>query len=106
MSLYVPAQAQAYVNHGRWIADCPQMCGGALELKPKETQFACRECKWIGVVDWPHDADEIMEVLQERPIPKTRNWFPRGHYLAVRTNTPHGQSVADLIQETKDREVR
>jgi hypothetical protein len=104
--LITPAQARAYVNHGRWIADCPRDCGSAAELQPKATSYACVECKWIGSVEWPDNADEIMAALQERAVPRTRNWFPSGHELALRSNNPHGQSVKELMEETEENEVR
>jgi hypothetical protein len=103
--LYTPAQARAYVNHGRWIADCPCECGSALSLEPRQSSYHCPECKWIGVVDWPDNADDIMEALEQRRIPRTRNWFPDGHVLAVRSNTPHGQTVKQLIEETEENEA-
>lgn len=104
--LLTPAEARAYVNHGRWLADCPRDCGGALQLDPKQTNFHCRECKWIGGIEWPDNADEIMEALEERVVPKTRNWFPSGHTLALRSSTPHGQTVKQLMEETEENEVR
>jgi hypothetical protein len=104
--LITPAQARAYVNHGRWIADCPRDCGFASELQPKQSGYVCSECKWIGEVEWPDDADGIWEALQERAVPRTRNWFPSSHPLALKSNSPHGQSVKELMQETEENEVR
>jgi hypothetical protein len=104
--LLTPAQARAYVNHGRWIAECPRNCGGALSLTPRQTSYHCDECKWIGGVEWPDNADEIMEALEQRVVPRTRNWFPRDHDLAIRSNAPHGQTVKQLIEETEQNEVQ
>ena len=50
-------------------------------------------------MEWPPDADAIWEVLAVRPVPHTRNWFPSGHKLALRSGAVHGQTVADLIAE-------
>jgi hypothetical protein len=102
--LYTPAQARAYVNHGRWIADCPVECGSALSLDPKQVTYHCPECKWMGQIEWPDNADEIWETLQERRIPRTRNWFPSGHVLALRSGSPHGQTVKELLEETAENE--
>lgn len=103
--LLTPAKARAYVNHGRWIADCPCECGSALSLEPKQTAYHCPECEWIGQVEWPDNADEIWEVLQERHVPRTRNWFPDNHFIALRTGSPHGQTVKELMQETAENEA-
>lgn len=104
MPLIKPAQARAYVNHGRWIAECPNQCGSARKLEPNEVSFMCSECHVICGIEWPGDADEIWEALQERQFPRTKNWFPSGHDLALRAGLPHGQTPADLRQEQKDHE--
>lgn len=94
--------ALAHVNAGRWIALCPrEYCGNAERLKPGQTTFHCSNCHLIAPVDWPADAEDIEDALSVRPVPQTRNWYPRGHPLAVRSNTPHGESVADLLAENE-----
>ncbi len=95
--------ARAYVNHSKWIADCGRpYCNGAERLEPRQAQIHCANCHWEAPVQWPPDADAIWQVLQERPVPHTRNWFPSGHELALRSGCPHGQSVADLIAENAE----
>ena len=95
--------ARAYVNYGRWVADCEQpYCNGAERLEPRQAQIHCTNCHWEAPVEWPADADAIWEVLAVRPVPGTRNWFPSGHELALRPGTPHGQTVADLIAENHE----
>lgn len=108
MSL-ITNRALAYVNFGRWIADCPTECGGALALNPGETSFFCAPpggCGFMAEVEWPGNADEIWNVLNERQAPKNRNWFPLGHSLALRAGCPSGQTVAQLREEAADREER
>lgn len=102
--LITPAQARAYVNHGRWIADCPLECGSALQLQPKQPTYHCPECQWVGGVEWPDSADEILETLNLRQVPRTRNWYPAGHFLALRQGAPHGQTVKELIAEQEENE--
>lgn len=98
--------ARAYVNHGRWIANCPRKyCANAIALKPKETTFHCSGpggCKMVAPVEWPSDAEEIWNVLMERPVPTTRNWFPSGHVMALKCGLPHGQSPEDLREEARE----
>ena len=72
--------AVAYVNHGRWIANCPFGCGGA-ELA-REEWFVCRECLNAGgngriPLAWPagDDVRAIEAALVVRPV-LNRNWNP------------------------------
>lgn len=98
--------ARAYINIGRWVADCPQPhCNNASALTAKQAHMHCGGvdgCQLISEIEWPSDADAIWEVLQERPVPRTRNWAPAGHWQAVVTRFPDGQTVADLRDETAE----
>jgi hypothetical protein len=101
--------AVAYVNHGRWIADCPRPhCNSARRLEPRQARFHCAGEGGCGMdcpVGWPPNPDELWEVLERRPVPMTRNWFPAGHGLAVRAGVEHGQTVADLVAENHEHGV-
>lgn len=73
--------AFARVNHGEWIADCPERgCGGAL-LLVRDAPFFCPACLNAGVghrwrvVEWP-DATAIEAVLLRQPMVHLRNWEP------------------------------
>ncbi|KKL51323.1 hypothetical protein LCGC14_2296620, partial [marine sediment metagenome] len=73
-----------YVNHGRWVVDCPtEYCGGA---SIAETVFVCDNCKRVTKVVWPDNRTDIDRVLNVRPVPQTRNWIP-------------GETVDDLERE-------
>ncbi len=98
-------KARAYVNFGRWIADCPMDCGSALQLAARQPVYQCVECGFATDVEWPDNADEIWESLADRPAKRNRNWFPSGHSLALRSFSPHGQTPAELRQETEDNKV-
>lgn len=101
------SQVFAYVNHGRWIADCNrEYCNNAMELRPKQEVFHCTNCLMDATVAWPSKADEIWKALSKRPVPQTRNWFPAEHDLAIRAGCPHGQSVADLLAENEQHGVK
>lgn len=94
--------ARAYVNFGRWIADCPHNCGSALQLKSGQGVYQCVECGVLSEVEWPANPDEIWSALEERRAPKNRNWFPSGHVLALKAGAPHGQTVTELREETAE----
>lgn len=99
-------RARAYANHGRWISDCTRpYCANAEKLTPGQGTFHCSNCLQVAEIEWPPDADEIWAVLARRPVPQTRNWFPAGHDLALRSGTPHGQTVADLEDENREHGV-
>lgn len=100
-------RALAYVNFGRWIAECPLDCGGALALNPGETTFFCAPpggCGNMAPVVWPDNAQDIWDALLERKAPKNRNWFPKSHPLAVRAGCPSGETPAELRAEAAERE--
>ena len=74
---------QAYVNHGRWLADCPQ-CGGS-EIVRVDQPFRClgkvnagfhgetTECGCVMDVEWPDEKREIEAILIKRKL-ENRNW--------------------------------
>jgi hypothetical protein len=98
---------RAYVNHGRWVADCcREFCNNAMKLKARQSGFHCANCGLDAVIEWPADADEIWRALERRPVPQTRNWFPSEHLLAVRAGVEHGQTVADLLAENEEHGVK
>lgn len=102
----ISSVCQAYVNHGRWIAECPeQNCHNALKLHGGETTFLCRTdlggCGKESMIAWPFDAEGIWVALNQRPMPATRNWFPVGHKMAERFNLPAGQTPSELLAEQK-----
>ena len=74
-----PITVQAYISEGRWVADCPAGCGGALLMPLNDPWYFCVNCGsgWHRVV-FPPAMREIQTLLLKRPleggIPKTRNW--------------------------------
>lgn len=110
------ATARAYIYNGMWVADCPQECGGVEQLCEadrrggprvrRRTVFHCSYCKLMtDRIDWPADAVALMAVLELRPVPHNRNWYPAGHPTAVRFGILHGQSVRDLQDENVEHGV-
>jgi hypothetical protein len=111
-------RALAYVYSGDWVADCTRPgCGGAEFLyalihptRPpgpgnprsvRKAAFHCSSCAQLAEIEWPDEAlmQEIQEILAQRPIPHTRNWYPADHPGAVKFRIEHGQSAADLREE-------
>lgn len=84
------ATTPAYVNHGRWVVDCPD-CNNAQLACRTDHRFLCNECGNIvvgglwRVVVWPTKADAIEQTLSSRPL-ANQNWNP-------------GQTITDLKAE-------
>lgn len=92
--------AFAYVNHGRWIVDCP-FCTSAQIAAKTDHRFLCAGDGGCGNaqvggafvnVTWPKDTDKIEAVLCLRADPNTRNWLP-------------GETVKDLRRENVEHGV-
>ncbi len=85
-----------YVNHGRWVVDCPD-CNGAQLACRTDRRFMCDECGNITIgglwrpVDWPADIAAIEAVLQVRPL-ANQNWAP-------------GETVQDLAADNNLRGI-
>jgi len=82
----------AYMNHGRWVADCARpYCGGAERVNAPFDTFFCHECGQFNTVDFPNDARRIERLLAGRPNPVTRNWHPGETYdQLVEEDRAHG----------------
>lgn len=107
-------KARAYVYAGNWVAECTRTeCGGVEYLyalmtprdptSPRTVEkpvFHCTNCDMTAAIDWPSNRMEILAELMRRPVPETRNWYPANHDVAVRAHLPHGQSVAELREES------
>ena len=92
-----------FMNDGRWVADCATVdCSGAERLWPDGEirhrddghdygitlagVLHCGNCGLTTQVEFPENMEEIEAVLDQRPVPQTRNWHP-------------GESVDDLKRE-------
>src|SRR5687767_11219683 len=89
--------ARAFVTMGEWVAECPRPeCSNVEFLTDKDQQwrgkpgvegdrrqmFACSYCGFMTqLIEWPPDADQIMAVLDRRPMPHNRSWYPEGHII-------------------------
>lgn len=77
----VPGSVFAYVNHGRWVADC--LCGGA-ELVSEGEPMLCGSCGAIRQVVWPNNSSAIESALEDRPK-ENQNWYT-GETIAMLEN--------------------
>jgi hypothetical protein len=82
----------AYVNHGRWVADCP-ICNGA-ELVTPGDPYICQNClngaRQYRPVSFPPDIEEIEAALVARPLPLNRNWTTETAAMLRAENVSHG----------------
>jgi hypothetical protein len=84
---------KAYVNHGRWVADCP--CGGGIACGPDSPDAVCYDCRTERNISFP-SASRIAtatELLSARPL-KHQNWRP-----------DQGESVTELRAENAAAEI-
>jgi hypothetical protein len=73
----------AYVNEGRWIAECPNGCGFAIVASEADPVFWCADCggdAWQRVL-FPRRKRAIERALLKRPAmhpfyASHRNWLP------------------------------
>ena len=115
--------ARAFVYGGDWVAACTRTeldgskaCGNVEYLYtpsrmngPRDMRrefFLCSYCGMQAPVDWPGQEHEILQVLSMRPVPGTRNWYPKDHPDAVNFHVPHGQSVRELLDENEAHGVK
>lgn len=69
-------KVEAYINHGRWIGDCPE-CPAAQIVDPDDPRMLCPNCGggWFTVVfPPPKKKAEIEEQLLRVPRQENRNW--------------------------------
>lgn len=90
----------ARVSGSAWIADCPTLgCGGAEYVSFDRPVFFCCECRNQAagndylpvVVPKPEKRTEIEAILDARPAPSTRHWYPHETVAQLRAeNRAHG----------------
>lgn len=90
-----PGTVAAYVNDGRWVADCPE-CNGGIACDPDYDRGCCLDCGTITKIRFPaqDDIDAAVWALGVRP-PDGRNW-----------NCHRGETVADLRGELIRRGIK
>lgn len=99
----VSGVVQAYINHGRWVADCPD-CAGGIVVSMHTPLYYCPCCGnqsneglWYQVIYPPEMAAIEMELLK-RPA--------RDGFRAVNRNWDVGESIQQLRTENTDRGIQ
>ena len=91
---------RAYVNEGRWIAECPLGDGYAFCVSFRNPVFWCPLCgnklnggQWWEI-NFPPAKTAIERLLLLRPAVANRNWkWPETVADLARENTDHGLGV-------------
>ena len=87
----------AYMNHGRWVADCS--CNNGILVRPANREAWCSLCHTESGIRWPDDPDAIERTLSARP-PLNRNWVPgETTEKLLSENIIHGTQPIDDISE-------
>jgi hypothetical protein len=79
----VPETAVAYLNWGRWVADCASdRCTNALEVEPGQETFVCRGpapqyagCGNSAPLQWPDDVAAVQQAVADLPESQ-QQWTP------------------------------
>lgn len=108
-------QALAYLNGGRWVADCPEPgCKDArlvYEVDPrtggptgrKLTEDVCAAGHGFEIVMPPPEFEaQVMAAVADRAEDADKAWYPKGHVRAALAGLPTGQSIDDLVQENAE----
>ena len=84
-------KAFAYLNHGRWVLDCPHGCGEAWLLADiAEVDFSCTLCGLPVSGTTENHATEIDRAVSGRSM-NNRNWYPGETLEMLRLeNARHG----------------
>lgn len=86
--------AVAFLNHGRWILECPrEFCTNAFLAVPGVASHTCGNCGLTFTIE--HPAPELKTAVEtitaRRPVPATRNWYPWETLEALKLeNEQHG----------------
>ncbi len=100
--------ALAYLNWGRWVADCPHPgCHDARAVYhpttgQRQTEDVCANGHPFTIDMPPANVEaQLVAAVAERTVDADRSWYPTGHPRATLLGLPTGQTVRDLIDEGK-----
>jgi len=94
-----PETLEPYVQHGWWIADCPN-CNAGISIHPEWPVAGCRGCFHVyRAFTLPREWRDIERVLAQRPE-KDQHWWSSG--VRTRMVTGHVRPDVVLPAETVD----
>jgi hypothetical protein len=100
--------ALAYLNWGRWVADCPEPgCQDARAVYhpvtgQRQAEDVCANGHPFAIDMPPPPAEaQLVAAVAERANDADRSWYPTGHPRATLAGLPTGQTVRELIDEGK-----
>jgi hypothetical protein len=80
----------AYINHGRWVVNCPECNGAGLASRTIKVS-CCFDCGAVFTqVVFPRLAPTIEQTLLKRPDIASRNWTTESIMELVQENKNHG----------------
>jgi hypothetical protein len=98
----------AYLNYGRWVADCPvDGCGDARavyhpQTGARQTEDVCAKGHAFQIEMPPEQVEaRIVAAVADRQEDGDKAWFPKGHGWAEAAGFPTGQTPAELVEEGK-----
>lgn len=99
--------ALAYLNWGRWVADCPAPgCTDAREVYQNGVRLDSDTCArgHHFQIEMPPERMEaqIVTALADRVEDADKGWYPKGHERAILTGQPTGQTIAELVAENDE----
>jgi len=101
-------KALAYLNHSRWVVDCPTPgCTDARlahdEAGRRLTEDVCAKGHPFEIVMPPAQVEaQIVAAVADRADDADKSWYPKGHVRAALAGLPTGQSVSDLVAENDE----
>lgn len=90
----------AYVNVGRWVADCPE-CGSGIGVQPGVGRATCWECGSDWAVTFPPESDrrQAERLLVRRPV-GARNWNAHRGEPVEALQVENDAHAAELLGES------
>lgn len=94
-----------YVNHGRWVADCPN-CNGGMACWVEAGECCCLDCGTIYVnIEWPskQTLKAAEDALAHMPVPEMRNWVPREEHVRALDARMKAQTPVSAEEQIAER---
>lgn len=94
----------AYINHGRWVIDCPNCASGAI-VHPEWATTVCGECFRRYIVIVPDDWETLEGLIWELPRHR-QNWWPADHPRQPSSDSPEHVIMTAIVDGVRVRVPR